>query len=138
MIYFGYRGLPNWCVLKPPFLFEQASPLELGDRLAEPPIFQRETVFVNAPYAIQTGYRERKAALPKWPQCPVMAVTECAFYIGETPVVNMVRRVRKKVLFEPGDTRQQWKGEAAASFVCEGITSSRVLPTSSAGYWSPS
>ena len=32
---------------------------------------------------------------------------------------------------------QPWKGEAAASLVCAGITSSRVLPTSSAGYWSP-
>src|SRR5258707_5547463 len=31
-----------------------------------------------------------------------------------------------------------WKGEAAASLVLLGITSSRVLPTSSAGYWSPS
>jgi hypothetical protein len=44
---------------------------------------------------------------------------------------------RESVVFEPGDTRQQWKGEAAASFVCAGITSSRVLPTSSADYWSP-
>ena len=43
----------------------------------------------------------------------------------------------RTALLEPGDTRQQWKGEAAASFVCAGITSSRVLPTSSAGYWSP-
>jgi len=41
-------------------------------------------------------------------------------------------------LLEPGDTEQQWKGEAAASFVCAGITSSRALPTSSVGYWSPS
>ena len=68
---------------------------------------------------------------------PVTAVTERSAHIGDTPFVNMVRRARKKVLFEPGDTRQQWKGEAAASFVCTGITSSRVLPTSSAGYWSP-
>jgi hypothetical protein len=50
----------------------------------------------------------------------------------------MVRRFRKKFLLEPGDTKQMWKGEAAASFVYAGITSSRVLPTSSAGYWSPS
>ena len=41
-------------------------------------------------------------------------------------------------LLEPGDTEQQWKGEAAASFVYAGITSSLALPTSSAGYWSPS
>jgi hypothetical protein len=46
-----------------------------------------------------------------------MAVTERVFKIGDTPIVNMVRRTGKKVLFEPGDTRQQWKGEAAASFV---------------------
>ena len=49
----------------------------------------------------------------------------------------MAWRVRKKAFFESGDTRQQWKGEAAASFVCTGIASSRVLPTSSAGYWLP-
>jgi hypothetical protein len=48
---------------------------------------------------------------------PVTAVTDRIAHIGETPLVNMVRRTRKKVLFEPGDTRQQWKGEAAASFV---------------------
>jgi hypothetical protein len=68
----------------------------------------------------------------------VTAVTEWTFDIGDTPVVNMVRRMSKKILLEPGDTRQLWKGEAAASLVCTGITSSRVLPTSSAGYWSPS
>jgi hypothetical protein len=68
----------------------------------------------------------------------VTAVTELTFDLGDTPFVNMVRRASKKVLLEPGDTRQLWKGEAAASFVCIGITSSRVLPTSSAGYWSPS
>jgi len=45
---------------------------------------------------------------------------------------------RKKALFEPGDTRRQWKGEAAACFVHTGITSSRMLPTSSIGYWFPS
>jgi len=44
---------------------------------------------------------------------------------------------RKKALFEPGDTKRQWKGEAAACFVHTGIASSRTLPTSSVGYWSP-
>jgi hypothetical protein len=34
--------------------------------------------------------------------------------MGDTATVNMAC---KKALFEPGDTRQQWKGEAAASFV---------------------
>ena len=48
---------------------------------------------------------------------PVTAVTDQAPRLGDTPLVNMVRRASKKVLFEPGDTRQQWKGEAAASFV---------------------
>lgn len=47
----------------------------------------------------------------------VTAVTDQFPNMGETPIVNMVRRARKKALFEPGDTRQQWKGEAAASFV---------------------
>src|ERR1039457_5449040 len=71
-------------------------------------------------------------------QTPVMAVTERTPRLRETRFVNMVRRVSKKTLLEPGDTRQQWKGEAAASLVCTGITSSCALPTSSAGYWSPS
>lgn len=44
-------------------------------------------------------------------------VTDPPAQFGETPIVNMVRRARKKVLFEPGDTRQLWKGEAAADFV---------------------
>src|ERR1035441_132730 len=70
-------------------------------------------------------------------QTPVMAVTERTPRLRETRFVNMVRRVSKKTLLEPGDTRQQWKGEAAASLVCTGITSSCALPTSSAGYWSP-
>ena len=43
----------------------------------------------------------------------------------------------KHIPFEPGDTKQPWKGEAAARFVSAGITSSCALPTSSAGYWSP-
>jgi len=68
----------------------------------------------------------------------VTVITAPRGQVVETPIVNMVRRARKKALFEPGDTRQQWKGEAAASFVSTGITSSCVLPTSSAGYWSPS
>jgi len=55
--------------------------------------------------------------LPGYAQTPVTAVTERVADIGDTPVVNMVRRACTKVLFEPGDTRQQWKGEAAASFV---------------------
>src|ERR1017187_5257095 len=58
--------------------------------------------------------------------------------MGETPSVSMVRRADNIAFFEPAGTRQQWKGEAAASLVCTGITSGRALPTSSAGYWSPS
>ncbi len=50
-------------------------------------------------------------------QTPVTAVTDPVRVIGDTSIVNMVRRACKKVLFEPGDTRQQWKGEAAASLV---------------------
>jgi hypothetical protein len=50
-------------------------------------------------------------------QTPVMVVTERIPDMSETPFVNMVRRTCTKVLFEPGDTRQQWKGEAAACFV---------------------
>ena len=57
--------------------------------------------------------------------------------LGDTSIVNMVQRASTKALLEPGDTRQQWKGEAATSFVQTGITSSRALPTSSVGYWTP-
>lgn len=65
----------------------------------------------------------------------VMTITERQLILGDTSVVNMVQRASKKVHLEPGDTKWQWKGEAAAAFVCIGITSSRALPTSSAGYW---
>ena len=51
------------------------------------------------------------------PHHPVTAVTDRPFHIGDTSVVNMVQRASKYVLLEPGDTRRQWKGEAAASFV---------------------
>jgi hypothetical protein len=47
----------------------------------------------------------------------VTAITDRQFNFGDTSNVNMVRGACKKALFEPGDTRQQWKGEAAASFV---------------------
>ena len=60
--------------------------------------------------------------------------TECAH--GRNSKLSTWFGRRASALFEPGDTRQQWKGEAAASFVCAGITSSCVLPTSSADYWS--
>jgi len=66
-----------------------------------------------------------------------MAVTVATLLLRETSIVSKVWRASKKALFEPADTRQQWKGEAAASFVCAGITSSRALPTSSVGYWYP-
>jgi hypothetical protein len=48
-------------------------------------------------------------------QTRVTAVTEGRQDLRDTSIVNMVRRAGKKVLFEPGDTRQLWKGEAAAS-----------------------
>jgi hypothetical protein len=47
----------------------------------------------------------------------VIAVTDREINFGDTYSVNMVRRARKKAFLEPGDTGQQWKGEAAASFV---------------------
>ena len=74
----------------------------------------------------------------KMPHTLVTAVTVDLVQMRETHFVNMVRRVDTHTLLEPGDTEQQWKGEAAASFVCTGITSGCVLPTSSAGHWSPS
>ncbi len=51
----------------------------------------------------------------------VTVVTEGKPDMGETSIVNMVRRASTKVLFEPGDTRQQWKGEAAARLVHKGL-----------------
>jgi hypothetical protein len=50
-------------------------------------------------------------------QRPVTAVTESVRSIGDTAVVNKVRGAGKKAPLEPGDTRQPWKGEAAASLV---------------------
>ena len=53
--------------------------------------------------------------------------------MGETSIVNMVQRASKKVLLEPGDTRQQWKGEAATSFVSLGSpVAARYRPPASA------
>jgi hypothetical protein len=48
----------------------------------------------------------------------VTAVTDCQPIIGDTPTVDMVRKdAVQKTFLEPGDTRRQWKGEAAACFV---------------------
>jgi hypothetical protein len=66
----------------------------------------------------ENGVAERrKSCIWSLAPTPVMTVTDHIGDIGETPFVNMVRRACKKVLFEPVDTRQQWKGEAAACFV---------------------
>jgi hypothetical protein len=92
--------------------------------------------FVNESANRQAVERRRKIEFEEKVQSSVTAVTEQLLEVGDTPVVNIVRRACKKAFFELGDTRQQWKGEAAASFVL-GITSSRTLPTSSVGYWSP-
>ena len=59
-------------------------------------------------------------------------ITEAQCTIGETALVNLVQRASINAFLEPGDTRQQWKGEAAASFSA-GITSSRT-PPSDVGY----
>ncbi len=50
-------------------------------------------------------------------QTYVIAITVSWSIFGETSIVNMVRGTSKKALLEPGDTRQQWKGEAAARLV---------------------
>ena len=70
-------------------------------------------------FRVPLGGRETTAiwGVPEGTQTPVTAVTVPASIFGDTSNVNMVRRVCKKILFEPGDTRQQWKGEAAASLV---------------------
>jgi hypothetical protein len=38
-------------------------------------------------------------------QTGVMAITDRSRRVGETSIVNMVQRVRKNALFEPGDTK---------------------------------
>jgi len=101
---------------------------------AESPILVREAIFVKR----RNGLHFNTEHLFKFIQTSVTTVTENPFGMRDTPNVNMVRRARKKALLEPGDTRHQWKGEAAASFVNTGIASSQALPTSSVGYWSPS
>jgi hypothetical protein len=47
----------------------------------------------------------------------VTNVTDGKIDLGETSSVNKVQRVSKKTLLEPGDTKEPWKGEAAAYFV---------------------
>jgi len=48
---------------------------------------------------------------------PVTAVTDSLSNFGETAIVIIGSEGASETLFEPGDTRQQWKGEAAARFV---------------------
>src|SRR5689334_15563972 len=72
---------------------------------------------------------------PALPQSRVMFVTDRPTNLGDTPIVNMVRRAVRDALLEPGDTRQQWKGEAAATSLVRRITSGCALPTSGAGHW---
>jgi hypothetical protein len=50
-------------------------------------------------------------------QSHVTAITDREFNFGDTSIVNMVRKTGTKVFFEPGDARQQWKGEASAGLV---------------------
>ena len=75
----------------------------------------------GAPFADRRGEkRDLGTEKPVWEgiaQPCVTAVTDRVPEMGDTANVNMVRRVSKKTLLEPVDTRQQWKGEAAASFV---------------------
>ena len=53
--------------------------------------------------------------------------------LGDTSIVNMVRRACKKVFFEPGDTKQQWKGEAATTSFKQGSpVAARYRPPASA------
>jgi hypothetical protein len=59
-----------------------------------------------------------RAELSTEEQNGVTAITVRIGVIGETPIVDMVRKAAvNKTFLEPGDTRQQWKGEAAACFV---------------------
>ena len=84
-------------------------------------IFQRRPEFVNKQFgsgprahepAELAGEGSRSAAESFQPEkmfqltrTPVTVVTDRTRHIVETPFVNMVRRVRKHTLLEPGDTK---------------------------------
>ena len=87
----------------------------------ESPIVERRVGFVNCRRNLRT-HRSGRPSLREFnelgtPQTSVTAVTVWALKMGDTSIVNKVRGAGTKALFEPGDTRQQWKGEAATSFV---------------------
>jgi len=63
------------------------------------------------------GRNFRKNRVGKNIRTIVTAITDRHSGMGDTSFVNMVQRACTKVLLEPGDTRQQWKGEAATSLV---------------------
>ena len=67
----------------------------------------------------------------------VTAVTECLSRIGDTPLVNMVRRAVRMLSLSRATRGSSGKGKPQLASFSAGITSSRALPTSSAGYWSP-
>jgi hypothetical protein len=67
----------------------------------------------------------------------VTAVTDAAAVSRDTSIVSMVRRAGKNR--SPRARRHEAVVERGSRFrfVNTGITSSRVLPTSNVGYWSP-
>ena len=67
----------------------------------------------------------------------VTAVTDRSADMGETSVVNMVQRVSKKNPLRAGRHEAAVERGSRGKSRLYGITSSRALPTSSAGYWYP-
>src|SRR5581483_4471482 len=141
----------------PRFVFKRAVTKKLVLAGTESPIFEGRPTFVNVPlfsrkplfklrqkWRAETEVQLEAGATPSAralfrvtgsPQTGVMFVTDRPPNLGDTPIVNMVRRAVRDALLEPGDTREQWKGEAAATSLVRGITSGRALPTSGAGHW---
>jgi hypothetical protein len=86
-------------------------------RGTESPIFEGSASFVNVERRTgksgqrawtgmrNTGTNEPQRAVFSMAHPPVTTVTDCTFDMGDTSFVNMVRRVRKKTLLEPGDTK---------------------------------
>ncbi len=74
-------------------------------------------VFFAAPWPCFRLVKATKIGTFALAQTRVTAVTDPPLRMGDTASVNMVRRACKKALFEQGDSRLLWKGEAAASLV---------------------
>lgn len=99
----------------------------------EVPILHSGVGFVNVRRAETKRARRRRMGVDLGVQGVVTTVTAGECRMGETRHVIQVRSASTKVLLEPNDTRQQWKGESAARFVYEGLpVAARYRPPAAA------